>query len=237
MNTVLITSRDCSSHSNFRVTLNTLVKAKKISLKHVMFPNCTYSFNSYNNQFKLKKSGGSWVTITIAKKIYNWSQLCSSIVTLLNAAAPVTTAFTCTYDTQTLLLTIGNDANFELDFNISTSCHNQLGYVKSGTYASALSYTATKPLDLSGIKWLSINLDLQGIGMMNSNITTIRGQYIVPVDVALGSIVYWNDEHYKQVIDVGAEIDLKTFTVTVFGDMQNEIETLKEWSMILEIYS
>ena len=233
-NLLLINNRDSTSYSSFRVTLNKFATARKLSLKSFMFPNCTYSFNSYNNQFKVKKSGGSWVTVTIPKKIYNFSQLSSAIVTLLNAAAPTTTAFTCAYDTQTLLLTIGNDANFELDFNFDTSCYLQLGYAKTGTFASATSYTGTMPLDLAGIKYITINLDIQGIGMINSNIASTRGQFLVPVDVSLGAYLYCNDEKYKQSITLD-NADIKTLNISIYDDNQNEIECLKEWSMILEV--
>lgn len=132
-----------------------------ISVINAQIPVSFYTINATNNQFKLSINNGAYTTYSIPVGNYNNYTLITALQTLLSS-------FTFTFNTTNGLLTIAStNSIFSLDFTIAYSCYNLLGFAKSIYNITTGNITGLYPLNLLGVKRISIKS--YNLGVLNFN--------------------------------------------------------------------
>ena len=142
----------------------------RMRLKYFLGYNTISTITTYNQNFQVTVSSTTYL-VTIPTGCYTALTLATAIATALTAA--VSNTWTCTYSSQTNLMTITGTTAFVLNFNTGTSAGSAnniwrlLGFASSNGASSADSLSGTSSTGTQGV-----NLSFPLLIYMNTNIGT-----------------------------------------------------------------
>ena len=135
-----------------------------INVINAQIPVSFYVINSSNNQFKCSLNGGSYTSYSIANGNYNNFTLITALQTLLGSS------FSFVFNSTNGVLTISStNLIFSLDFTTAYSCYTVLGFSKLIYNVTTGSIVAPYPLNLLGVKRISVKSYNLGVSNFNSN--------------------------------------------------------------------
>ncbi len=224
-----------------KIPLKGVVAIKFISAE---IPFSYYIFKSSNNTFRLSENGGANITITIPVGNYTSGEMTSLLGSLLTAASGVGATYVVTISNQTNKLKFtgsgGTLANFILTFGSvggtgNTSPRLYLGFEGGPTSSTGLTLVSTNAVNLSGANYLYLNslaigslLDCNlpfgsvNLGGGNGSIQVAR----IPVNVAPGGTILYNDPIPDFWFDVGSLENLQSFDLYLSLGNQGSTATI-----------
>ena len=135
-----------------------------ISVVNAQIPVSFYVINSSIHQFRLSLDGVAFVAKTIPVGNYNNYSLISALQLLVGST------FTITFNQVNGIITFSSTfLLFRFDFSVDNSCHLLLGFSKITYYVTTGTLTAPYPLNLLGVKRISIKSYNLGVVNYNSN--------------------------------------------------------------------
>lgn len=224
-----------------KLPLKGVVAIKFVSLE---VPFSYYIFKSSNNTFILSENGGASIVVTIPPGNYTAGQITALLSSLLTAATTVGATYVATISSITDKLTItgsgGTLASFILTFGTvggtgNTSPRLYLGFEGGPISSAANVLNAPNVVNLSGANYLYLNslaigslLDCNlaygsvNLGGGNGSIQVAR----IPVNVAPGGTILYNDPIPDFWFDVGALENLQSFDLYLSLGNQGSTATI-----------
>lgn len=196
------------SSSEFNISPN-MNNVKGIKLKHLMLPLNVSTIDSRNNKlyYILNTSAGS---TTISSSNYTGSVFASTIETALRAGTIVDNSWTCTYNSNANLITIGaTTASFQITTG-SNSINYEAGLISNVGAAAATSLTSGS-IDLSGIKMLNIASNIGGISIVNSNQKMLASIPIEEANLSISTYTDFSNDYTSINFDVLSTVNLSFY--------------------------
>lgn len=201
----------------------------KCKIIGINFINGMYNVNSTNNVITIfETTATSNTVITLPQGQYNASQLANQIATSFTSASKVINTYTCTYNSQTYLLTI--TANTHTFNFVNTSL--LLGMM--GNSIASLTQTSTQGIKIL-IPFVYVRCDIIG-EIRNTSQSNVPSSFIIPLlTIDVGASGYIGRESLP--LTEHSFIPRNSFKVTLFDQYGNVINLNgQDHSFILEIY-
>lgn len=155
LNTVnRITNSDISSPIYF--VDKTLYNVRGFKVKNITIPLTVYTIDSRNNKLYLQETAGITSIVTLTSQNYTASQIATELASKLSAASQGGKTYTVTYNSQTNKLTISASSGTFAFVDGDDNANYELGITSSDLGVFASSLTPSTPIDLSGVKCLSV---------------------------------------------------------------------------------
>ena len=239
--------------TNFSVNLTNGYSVKMARFKNACIPLTFYNITSANNAFTYQFSDNHWVlhtyTITIPIGRYTFSDLTSTISSLLGSQDHTVGTLTLTYNSHsgTFMFTSTPSFGFYAYIHV-TQLITDLGFVSNyGTVPTIQiqgTYTSTNPIKFLSIEYLQLSLNYLGSSVITVNNNQSNTTFLLemPSDSITG---YFCEKRLITNIneDTGAKnnvystpIQLQSFKVTL-SDKDNNIVDLNgyNWWSIIEL--
>lgn len=138
-----------------------------ISVISCQIPVSYYTINALNNKFQVRPYGaGPYTTVTIPAGNYNQYDLQAALAIILD---PVVSTWSFTFNKATGRMTWTAFANYTLNFVGFKACAAVLGFNEAAYVALGTVVEATYPLNLLGIKRISIKSYALGVANHSSS--------------------------------------------------------------------
>lgn len=134
--------------------------SSNICIMNAQIPVSFYTITALNNSFSIQYLA-SLVSITIPIGNYNSSSLITTLQPLM--------AMTIVFNPRTGGFTFTSAVNFSLLFNVPNSAYSVLGFIKATYPATALVLASPYPINLLGVKRISIKSQSLGITSFSSS--------------------------------------------------------------------
>ena len=201
----------------------------KCKIIGINFINGMYNVNSTNNVITIfETTATSNTVITLPQGQYNASQLANQIASSFTSASKALNTYTCSYNSQTYLLTI--TANTNTFYFVNTSL--LLGMM--GNTTASLTQISTQGIKIL-IPFVYVRCDIIG-EIRNTSKTNVPSSFIIPLlTIDVGASGYIGRESLP--LTEHSFIPRNSFKVTIF-DENGYVVNLNEFnhSFILEIY-
>ncbi len=209
--------------SNCRIKLAKLIQPTCMELDFAQIPNTYYNINLTNNKFALNSA-----PITVPPGCYNLTDLLQTLATLLNAITPV-----INYNDVTNLITISAPSNFTLDFGVTNSIGQKLGFLLQ-QYTGTNTYTAIYGPKLYDS---SIFINIAGIpaGCLTSNPNIPNTSFVVPNNVNKGEVIQFYAHSQFYLKPHVSTSDIQYLDIKILNDQGVQLTGLSNWVMLLKI--
>lgn len=198
----------------------------ELALIHAEIPVSFYNVNYTCNLLKINSN-----TYTIPVGNYNITTLINAIIIQTQVDYPL---LNISFNKITGNLTINNNVNFIIYNNFIGSIGTLLGMIVSSSSPSASSFTPPYPVNLLGIKRLSIVSN--EIGTFNytskGNINLLAS---IPVDQpSFGLVIYENKNQLKHSLHLQ---DINKLDIQILDEQYNLVNfNNQNWTMLFSIY-
>lgn len=195
----------------------------KIRVSNFVFPLSFTLVNGNNNRLVI-----NGITYTLTQGNYNANSLRTHILSLIPST------FTMTFSSVTNKYTINNNTNFTI--NSTSTCLVLLGFTQQNHTSVANSLTSNAVVNLSGDNNV-IYIDLANVPTLNISSTNSQRTSVIksiPVSVATGSIMYWENGTDSYVLTQTDNISF--FHIRILGeDLVTPVQfNSQHWNMTLE---
>lgn len=226
-----------TSSTSFQIQLKeAMPNIRIIRLLSFIAPNTLFKIRTgINNQFVWNRNSTNY-NYAIPPASYTIYTLLNIIQTAMNTQDSGNN-YTLSYDTDNMMATIQGTSAFVLNWFSSpygaTSCYRELGFPQVDT-VSATSQTSSNCISLERPTRLYITIrELMQSGI-NSNMNFFT--FMIPITVASGNLIIYQNEYFPQTIQLVSPINLTTLTFTVSIE-NNELANFNggEWELLLEL--
>ena len=226
--------------------LQSSIRFRKLRLVSALIPFSVYTVPEQGSAtglaLQLAGGGGATITtLTCQAGIFTLSELASKVQLAMRASGLAGAAnFTCTSSAETLKLTFGHNAGFNLV--ISTTLWSNLTGLPIGTHASEGGSNSVLSQSLPELAPTHLKITSRTLGNASAfypsakNTNIREGLFHVPCDVNVGSMInyQWPNYGYRQEVDFNGCIDTSQIQLelrTPNGDMA---DPNMNWSVVLE---
>lgn len=178
----------------------------KITLRSVEFPHSVYPINAYNQNFHVTEDGVNTLTaspLQLPSSLYTGSSIASTMQTLLNDAS--TDMYTVTYDTSTKKLTITNTTGTFAFVETNNNCYEELGFGENAFDTLVSSVVSAYPINISGTQYIDLLSNLASLSYSNASTGHVLAR--IPIDVAFGSVVFYQNALQEDLEITNSHID------------------------------
>lgn len=215
------------SSSQFRFNINGGVnRGLGILLRKYVIWDSSFIVNQYNNTFTIN-DGVVTYTITLSQGNYNPVQLASLLQSSLNnTGAPY--SWTVTYNSATNGFTITCTTSCTYYFTSYPLAGKLLGFTAN---ASGTSVSSNVPalLGTTGFYYLCFT------NVPSANIQGNRYSFVIPNNVALGSLLTSNNELVSDLLDFNSELSFQYLDIELRDCNYNLVVLNSDWQLELDI--
>lgn len=212
-------------NSNVQLKIDEPIDNRTLRLKHFEIANSHYNVTSKNNKLELDSSA-----VTLTPGSYTLTSLMTHVDTQLTASNSHN--FTVSYDNDTGYMTISSaTGNFTLDFDVTDSCADLLGFGVETTYSGASTYTGSFIPELSD----SIFIDIERFSSEYLCSDSKRPTFVISNNQARHDIIYFNEKNDFEQIAYSPSGPSNIVTVLLKDSFNQQLTNASNWKMILEL--
>lgn len=202
----------------------------KCALKTVNMFRSEYPFGPVNERTLIFQEGATVVSAVLSAGNYSISALCTAIGTVMTAASTIASTYTAAYNSITSAITITSTAAFIVLATSSVVAWTKLGYTVDS--ASATTAVADSSPNIPGVPYYLISIP----EISTNQIIGSTGTGVFRVDMNAGflDVNEFDENNYKQVLDINCESRFNTLTVVVTRPDGVVPDFRCDWSMMLE---
>ena len=203
-----------------------LYNVKGFKVKNLTIPLSVYNIDSRNNKLYVLISAVTYV-VSLTEQNYTASQLATEIATKMSTAT--STTFTVTFGAQTNKYTIANSTAFQL-VDGADNCYYEIGVTSSDLNNETTSLTPSSPIDLSGVKALSVVCPSFSTNYTQSNYNIIATAVVTE---RLGDIASYTD-YSNDYISI-RENSISSIQLILIDERGRKINANKDWLITIMI--
>lgn len=223
------------SIAQFTYNPNAATKFRTMKLLSMEIPNSIYPISTARGtDLLIINQNGTIINVNLAEGSYSAADFATLLQNAANAAVGSNGAYTVTYNTETYKFTITNIVIINLLFSQSSEVSRVMGFSATDT-GSLLSHTSTYIVDLSGVPYLTFDINPLPSGRRIISANGNTGIFTIPVRVPFNSVNYFEASGlgYDLISYSGTKHTLSNIRITVYDEFGRVPEMNVDWSMVL----